>query len=82
MCICVLLSSLSLDIFKAWAGDARNLVVMPGYCVEGTVGHQLLAGRARIEIERQVAPCCFDWFLARACVRAPPPHRTLRAYRS
>ncbi|KAI9221814.1 beta-lactamase-like protein [Blastocladiella britannica] len=37
-------SGLSLDIFTRWAGDARNMVILPGYCVPGTVGAQLLAG--------------------------------------
>jgi integrator complex subunit 11 len=39
-------SGASLDAFKAWAGDARNLVVLPSYCVPGTVGHKLLSGKA------------------------------------
>ena len=31
----------SLDAFVAWCGDPRNLVVLPGYCVSGTVGSKL-----------------------------------------
>ena len=35
----------SLDVFKKWAPDPLNLVVIPGFCVVGTVGNRLLAGR-------------------------------------
>lgn len=31
----------SLDVFTAWCGDPRNLVVLPGYCVSGSVGSRL-----------------------------------------
>lgn len=34
----------SLEIFKLWAGDERNAVLLPGYCVAGTVGHRLQGG--------------------------------------
>ncbi|ORZ29825.1 beta-lactamase-like protein [Catenaria anguillulae PL171] len=37
-------SGLSLEIFKRWCADKRNVVILPGYCVPGTVGAQLLAG--------------------------------------
>eukprot|EP00754_Rhynchopus_humris_P044518 Rhum_TRINITY_DN4216_c0_g1::Rhum_TRINITY_DN4216_c0_g1_i1::g.13477::m.13477/K13148/CPSF3L, INTS11; integrator complex subunit 11 len=32
----------SLEAFKAWCEDARSTVIIPGYCVEGTLGHTLL----------------------------------------
>ncbi|MDP2438262.1 MAG: MBL fold metallo-hydrolase, partial [archaeon] len=35
----------SLDVFKKWAPNPLNLVVIPGFCVVGTVGNRLLAGR-------------------------------------
>jgi len=38
----------SLDIFKKWAGDERNMVIMPGYCVAGTVGAKVLAGQKQV----------------------------------
>lgn len=72
---CVLLATsgmldggLSLQAFKLWAGDARNLVILPGYCVSGSVGHSLLAGArhistgpdsARIEVKCRVARAAF-----------------------
>ncbi|KAF6109185.1 integrator complex subunit 11 [Phyllostomus discolor] len=32
----------SLQIFRKWAGNEKNMVIMPGYCVQGTVGHKIL----------------------------------------
>lgn len=45
-------SGMSLQIFKAWAGDPLNMVIMPGYCVAGTVGHKLLNGARKIDTEK------------------------------
>lgn len=48
-------AGLSLQIFKHWASNEKNMVIMPGYCVAGTVGSKVLAGQKRIEMEnRQV----------------------------
>lgn len=44
-------SGLSLKIFKKWAPDERNMIIMPGYCVAGTVGHKVINGAKRVEIE-------------------------------
>nr|XP_031529308.1 integrator complex subunit 11 isoform X6 [Vicugna pacos]XP_031529310.1 integrator complex subunit 11 isoform X6 [Vicugna pacos]XP_031529311.1 integrator complex subunit 11 isoform X6 [Vicugna pacos] len=45
----------SLQIFRKWAGSERNMVIMPGYCVQGTVGHKILSGQRKLEMEgRQV----------------------------
>ncbi|KPP74675.1 integrator complex subunit 11-like [Scleropages formosus] len=53
----------SLQIFKKWAGNEKNMikediaaitmyiVIMPGYCVQGTVGHKLLSGQKKLEME-------------------------------
>ena len=35
---------LSMQIFKEWCGDAKNTLIIPGYCVAGTLGNRLLAG--------------------------------------
>ena len=35
-----------MEVFKAWAPDPRNLIVLPGYCVSGTVGAKLMAAAA------------------------------------
>jgi hypothetical protein len=34
----------SLDLFKMWCGDPNNLLIIPGYCVAGTVGEKVLSG--------------------------------------
>ncbi|XP_072045044.1 integrator complex subunit 11-like isoform X2 [Amphiura filiformis] len=48
-------AGLSLQIFKRWASNENNMVIMPGYCVAGTVGHKILNNQKRIEMEnRQV----------------------------
>jgi len=48
-------AGLSLQIFKKWAPCENNMVIMPGYCVAGTVGSKILNGAKRVEIEgRQV----------------------------
>ncbi|XP_061456507.1 integrator complex subunit 11 isoform X1 [Rhineura floridana] len=45
----------SLQIFKKWSGNEKNMVIMPGYCVQGTVGHKILGGQRKLEMEgRQI----------------------------
>jgi hypothetical protein len=47
---------LALDVFRKWAGDKRNLVVMTGYCVPGTVGHAIVTGqRKNVQIDASTA---------------------------
>ncbi|KAK6175518.1 hypothetical protein SNE40_013967 [Patella caerulea] len=46
-------AGLSLQIFKAWATNELNMVIMPGYCVAGTVGHKILNGQRKIEMENK-----------------------------
>lgn len=41
----------SLQIFKKWAGNEKNMLIMPGYCVQGTVGHKILNGQKKLEME-------------------------------
>jgi len=40
----------SLEIFKKWCTDEKNCIIMPGYCVAGTVGHRILHGERRIQM--------------------------------
>jgi len=48
-------AGLSQQIFKKWAPNENNMVIMPGFCVVGTVGHKVLNGAKKIEFEnRQV----------------------------
>jgi len=42
----------SLTIFKKWCSDEKNMIIMPGYCVAGTIGHKILNGQKRIEFEK------------------------------
>lgn len=46
-------AGLSLQIFKKWAGDENNMLIMPGYCVIGTVGHKVLSGQKKIELDKK-----------------------------
>lgn len=48
-------AGLSLQIFKKWAPFEANMVIMPGYCVANTVGHKILSGARKVELDnRQV----------------------------
>lgn len=41
----------SLEIFKDLCEDPRNLLLIPGYCVPGTIGNRLLAGDKEVFID-------------------------------
>lgn len=41
----------SLNVFKKWAPNPQNMVILPGYCVPGTVGARVLAGDREIEVD-------------------------------
>ncbi|RWS31155.1 cleavage and polyadenylation specificity factor-like protein [Leptotrombidium deliense] len=47
-------AGLSLQLFKKWAPFENNMVIMPGYCVQGTIGHKILGGAKRVEFDKQV----------------------------
>ena len=42
---------LSLAVFKEWCEDSKNTIIIPGYCVPGTVGHTLLKGADVVHID-------------------------------
>lgn len=44
-------SGLSLEVFRLWCADPANLVIMPGYCAPGTVGHRVLSGARRVPLD-------------------------------
>ncbi|KAK3805060.1 MAG: beta-lactamase-like protein [Linnemannia elongata] len=44
-------SGTSLELFKKWAPDPKNMVIMPGYCVAGTVGSRVLAGEKHVKTD-------------------------------
>ena len=44
-------SGTSLELFKKWCSDPLNMLIVPGYCVAGTVGAKVLAGQKTIEVQ-------------------------------
>ncbi|CAE7439512.1 IntS11 [Symbiodinium natans] len=40
----------ALELFQAWAPDRKNLIVIPGYCLPGTVGNLVQAREKKIEL--------------------------------
>lgn len=44
-------SGTSLELFKKWCSDPLNMLIIPGYCVAGTVGAKVLAGQRSIEVQ-------------------------------
>ena len=42
---------LSLQTFKEWSGNEKNAVIIPGYCMPGTVGNKILSGDKKINID-------------------------------
>ena len=43
-------AGLSLQVFAKWAPDPRNMVIMPGYCVAGTMGAKVIAGHRKVDV--------------------------------
>jgi len=41
-------SGFSSRLFERWAHDPRNLLILPGYCVNGTIGWLLLNGERKV----------------------------------
>ena len=44
-------SGQSLEVFRWWAEEPKNLLIIPGYCVAGTVGAKVLAGHTTITLD-------------------------------
>lgn len=73
---CVLFASpgmlhtgMSLEVFKMWAHVDRNMIILPGYCVPGTVGNKLIGGhrgplqvdaRCTVDVQCKVAHLSFS----------------------
>eukprot|EP01147_Barroeca_monosierra_P008184 gene8184-804_t len=47
-------AGIALEVFSKWAGSQRNMVILPGYCVSGTVGAQVIAGKKEILIGQKM----------------------------
>jgi integrator complex subunit 11 len=39
-----------MEVFKKWAPHENNLVIMPGYCVAGTLGHKVLSNGGKPQV--------------------------------
>lgn len=44
----------SMQVFKEWCNDERNTLIIPGYCVEGTLGNKLLRGAKEVTIDKKL----------------------------
>lgn len=42
-----------MQVFKEWCGDEKNLLIIPGYCVAGTLGNKLLSGMKTLNIDNR-----------------------------
>ena len=42
-----------MQVFKEWCGDEKNTIIIPGYCVPGTLGNKLLSGTKQLVIDRK-----------------------------
>eukprot|EP00835_Amoeboradix_gromovi_P002338 NODE_131_length_18300_cov_0.442668.p1 type:complete len:643 gc:universal NODE_131_length_18300_cov_0.442668:11058-12986(+) len=49
----MLASGFSSRLFERWAHDPRNLLILPGYCVNGTIGWFLLNGERKVRHRNQ-----------------------------
>jgi len=41
----------SVEVFKHFCDDMKNCCIIPGYCVPGTLGNQLLSGKKIVKID-------------------------------
>jgi integrator complex subunit 11 len=41
----------SLEVFKHWCNNPINMVILPGYCVAGTIGAKVLMNEKKIQID-------------------------------
>ena len=47
---------LSLQIFEEWCTNELNMIIMPGYCTAGTVGHKILNGQRKLDLKKGKPP--------------------------
>lgn len=43
----------SMQIFKEWCNDPKNTIIIPGYCVKGTLGNLVLGGAKKVGIDNK-----------------------------
>ena len=46
-------SGTSVQVFKEWCEDPRNTLIIPGYCVEGTLGNRLVNGAKEVTLDKK-----------------------------
>ena len=46
-------AGLSMQVFKEWCHDEKNLLIIPGYCVAGTLGNKLLQGVDKLILDNK-----------------------------
>ena len=44
----------SMEIFKEWCHDKRNRIIIPGYCIKGTLGNIVLSGAKQVKIDEKI----------------------------
>ena len=44
----------SMQVFKEWCGNPKNTLIIPGFCVAGTLGNKLLSGVKSLEIDKKL----------------------------
>eukprot|EP00246_Nothoceros_aenigmaticus_P004728 TRINITY_DN1639_c0_g1_i8.p1 TRINITY_DN1639_c0_g1~~TRINITY_DN1639_c0_g1_i8.p1 ORF type:complete len:440 (-),score=65.99 TRINITY_DN1639_c0_g1_i8:496-1815(-) len=50
----MLSGGLSLEVFKHWAPSEQNMIILPGFCMSGTVGSKLVPGKpTRIDLDKR-----------------------------
>ncbi|KAG0593991.1 hypothetical protein M758_UG037700 [Ceratodon purpureus] len=50
----MLSGGLSLEVFKHWAPSEANMIVLPGFCIAGTIGSKLMHGKAtKIDLDKR-----------------------------
>lgn len=49
-------------MFKRLAEEEKNMVIIPGYCVQGTVGNRILSGQKEVEIDFKLVKVSFIYF--------------------
>jgi integrator complex subunit 11 len=43
----------SVQVFKEWCTNENNTLIIPGYCVAGTLGNKLLTGTRQLVIDKK-----------------------------
>lgn len=46
-------AGMSLSLFKEWCDNPKNSLLIPGYCVEGTVGNLILKGVKHLDLDNK-----------------------------